>query len=239
MTSRFARAARLFADRIEGRKMTHLAAARQMIALALKLAADPIEVLKQQIELSKDEEVRKALEEVLEKLQAMRGAGQAGKKAAGADPLEVLRQQISETEHPEVKKALEEVLKKLEALRSKAASILAAGDGTVFMRMEEMFPEGAPASESDQPPPEDKSIHAPIRDVLGDEAPSSAGESTAGSGFMDADTLIETLEGALRGGKLSDEQRKSAEQLLKTLRESSPEKKKQIAARLSARRAKF
>ena len=49
---------------------------------------------------------------------------------------------------------------------------------------------------------------------------------------MDADALIRTLEGALRAGKLSPEQKENAEELLQTLRDSTPEQKKQVAASL-------
>lgn len=49
---------------------------------------------------------------------------------------------------------------------------------------------------------------------------------------MDADALIRALEGALRAGKLSPEQKENAEELLQTLRDSTPEQKKQVAASL-------
>ena len=41
----------------------------------------------------------------------------------------------------------------------------------------------------------------------------------AGTGFMDAQTIVETLKKAIEAGKLSEEQKKNAIELLKSLEE--------------------
>jgi len=114
MTAKFARAARMFADRIEGRKTTHLAAARQMIALALKLAADPIEVLRQQIDATKHPEVKKALEEVLEKLQAHRSKPEEKPEEKPRAAAETLRDEMVRAKNPAVRAAIAAAIQQLD-----------------------------------------------------------------------------------------------------------------------------
>jgi hypothetical protein len=250
MTTKIARAARMFADKLEAKSTAHQNASRQLIALAFSLAADPVEMLRHRAASASSASVKAALTKAAQSVAA------AGRLAADkADPLVVLRQQIDLAKDAEVKKALEEVLEKLEGLRSKAASVLAADDKTVFTRMSEMFPDGAPKT-----PQDDKAVFARIEDVLGDSASdpevkraveelmraleqsgqtkSASARRLAVDGVIDASTLIKTLEGALRAGKLTPEQEKNAKLLLQQLQESSQDKQEKVAARLAARFAR-